>query len=206
MRKAAPSKARQSERTRARLIEAATRLFAEKGARDTSVQAIAEAAGISRGSIFWHFGSKEGLLFAVVDASFGEWQAEVLAPLLGPGRGPASLRQVVEAHLHFVRSHPEIGRLFFVLLFEALGPHPELAESYARLYERFRGFGRTWIRQAAETGLIRSDVDPQAATTAVLGALGGVHFQWHLDPRHVDLDKAHEHLARILERGFAPDR
>ena len=69
-------KREQSQQSRERLIDAATRLFAERGYRDASVQAIGEEAGISRGSIFWHFGSKEGLLWAVVQRAFTRWELE----------------------------------------------------------------------------------------------------------------------------------
>ncbi len=196
-------KAEQSARSRTRLIEAASKLFAEKGYADTSVQVIAEAAGISRGSIAWHFGSKEGLLFGVVDAGFSEWEQAVLLPLLREGRGPDSLRQVVEAHLRFVERSPEIVRLFFVLLFDALGARADLRARYIQVYERFRSHGRDWIRAARDAGALDARIDPSAATTAIIGALAGVTIQWQLDPAHVDLRLVHETLAHVLERGFA---
>jgi TetR/AcrR family acrAB operon transcriptional repressor len=197
-------KAEQSARSRRLLLDAAGRLFAEKGYADTSVQAIAEAAGISRGSIAWHFGSKEGLLFAVVDAAFAEWEQEVLTRLLREGRGPESLRHVVEAHLAFVQRAPALVRLFFVLLFDALGPRTDLRPRYLAIYERFRSYGRTWLATARDAGAIDAGLDPEAATTAIIGALAGITIQWHLDPAHVDVARAHEALARALERGFAP--
>ncbi len=197
-------KAEQSARSRRLLVDAASRLFAAKGYADTSVQAIAEASGVSRGSIGWHFGSKDGLLFAVVDAAFGEWESEVLARLLHEGRGPANLRDVVEAHLAFVRGNPEIVRLFFVLLFDALGPRADLRPRYQAIYERFRGHGGEWLRAAHTTGAIPADVDPDAASTIIIGALAGITCQWYLDPERVDLDRAHQSLAQVLERGFAP--
>ncbi len=196
-------KAEQSARSQRLLIEAASRLFAEKGFADTSVQAIAEASGVSRGSIAWHFGSKEGLLFAVVDASFAEWESEVLLRLLREGRGPASLRQVVEAHLAFVRANPEIVRLFFVLLFDALGPRAHLRARYVAIYERFRSYGREWLRLARDTGAVPADVDPESGATVIIGALAGITCQWQLDRERVDVGRVHEALAQILERGFA---
>jgi TetR/AcrR family acrAB operon transcriptional repressor len=199
-------KAEQSARSQRLLIDAASRLFAEKGYADTSVQAIAEASGVSRGSISWHFGSKEGLLFAVVDAAFAEWESEVLTRLLREGRGPASLGDVVEAHLGFVRADPEIVRLFFVLLFDALGPRADLRPRYAAIYQRFRSYGSNWLRAARETGAIPADVDPDAASTTIIGALAGITCQWYLDHERVDLDRAHAALAQVLERGFAPLR
>lgn len=193
-----------ARRTRERLIEAAVRLFAGKGSLETTFDALAEAAGVSRGSIRFHFGSKEGLLFAVVDRVFAEWESEVLEPLLGDGAGPARLSQVVEAHRDFVRENEAVGRLFFVLLFEALGPRPELRPRFAGLYERFRRHGRTWLRGAQESGGVVAELDPDALTTVILGALGGLHYQWQLDPERAELDRAHATLTQVLERALRP--
>lgn len=193
-----------SQRTRERLLEAAIELFARKGSLETTFDAISEASGVSRGSIRFHFGSKDGLLFAVVDRVFAEWENEVLMPVLGEASGRGSVGQVVEAHREFVRENEAIGRLFFVLMFEALGPRPELRPRFADLYERFRGNGRVWVRAAQENGAIRREVDVGALTTVILAALGGLHYQWHLDPGRVDLDRVHATLTDVLERALAP--
>src|SRR5881397_1673880 len=111
----------QSTRSRERLVQAATRLFAERGYRDTSVQAIGEAAGISRGSIFWHFGSKEGLLWAVVQRAFTRWEAETLVPEVGEARGEEAIARALRAHRRFLTDEGSTLRLLFVLMFEALG-------------------------------------------------------------------------------------
>ena len=54
-----------SEAKRARIVEAATQYFAERGYHDARVGDIAAALGIAKGSIFQHFGSKDGLFFEV---------------------------------------------------------------------------------------------------------------------------------------------
>src|SRR5215210_270701 len=100
---AAPSvKQAQSARSRRALVDAATTLFAERGYRDTSVQAIGERAGVSRGSIFWHFGSKEGLLWAVVKRSFEDWESDVLVPDVGEATGIEAVGRALAAHRRFL--------------------------------------------------------------------------------------------------------
>jgi TetR/AcrR family acrAB operon transcriptional repressor len=66
-----------SEETQRRLIVAATDLAAEGGSAAMSIQAVATRSGISRGSVSWHFGSKDGLLQAVVKESF-RWGMDFL--------------------------------------------------------------------------------------------------------------------------------
>src|ERR1700748_2172998 len=63
----APGKrAAQGRATRGQLIEVATRLFAEHGYEDTSIEAVLSAAGVSRGALYHHFAGKEALFEAVV--------------------------------------------------------------------------------------------------------------------------------------------
>jgi len=198
------SKAEQGAASKKRILEAAVRLFSEKGYEHSGVQEISAASGVSRGSLFWHFGSKEGLLFAVVDHCFSVWENEVLVPLLGGGTGPESIGEAARSHVAFVRASPAVGRLFFVMLFEGLASQPKLLEKYRALHQRFRGYGRAWIERAVAAGRIRADIDPEAAASAIVGALGGAHYQWLMDPERVDIEAVDAALARVFERGFAP--
>ena len=204
MAEAATSRKReQSELSRERLIEAATRLFAERGYRDASVQAIGEAAGISRGSIFWHFGSKEGLLWAVVQRAFTRWEAETLVPEVGDARGEEAIRRALRAHRRFLADEGGTLRLLFVLMFEALGPRPELAGEFARLHRDLRVLATPWLEEAVADGDFRDDVDPESIVTLIIATLGGIVYQYLLDAEGVDLDRCYADLERVLERGLA---
>ena len=204
MAEAATSRKReQSELSRERLIEAATRLFAERGYRDASVQAIGEAAGISRGSIFWHFGSKEGLLWAVVQRAFTRWEAETLVPEVGDARGEEAIGRALRAHRRFLADEGGTLRLLFVLMFEALGPRPELAGEFARLHRDLRVLATPWLEEAVADGDFRDDVDPESIVTLIIATLGGIVYQYLLDAEGVHLDRCYADLERVLERGLA---
>jgi TetR/AcrR family transcriptional regulator, acrAB operon repressor len=196
-------KAEQSQRTRRRLVESATALFARKGYRDASIQEIADESGISRGSIFWHFGSKEGLLWAVLEELFARWEKELLVPKVGDATGIEAVRRSLDAYRAFLEGEPEAIRLFHVLMFEALGPRPDLAGEYARLLRHFKTFGAAWIALGVEAGEVRPDVDPHAISVAIVGALSGIGAQYLLDPEGVDLERVFEALARTLEHGLS---
>ena len=195
----ATKKDEQSSRSRERLIEAATRLFTERGYRDASVQAIAEEAGISRGSIFWHFGSKEGLLSAVAEEAFRRWETETLVGDVGDARGREAMRRALASHRRFLMADSDVLRLFFVLMFESLGPRPELAERFAALHRGLRERGREWLRD----GDLRDDVDPETVAALITGVLGGIAYQYLLDPSGLNLDRTYADLQRTLERGLA---
>ncbi|MFE7323980.1 TetR/AcrR family transcriptional regulator [Streptomyces sp. NPDC057565] len=77
-------------RNRARLLEAAGRLVAEHGAAGVTMEAVAEAASVGKGTVFRRFGDRTGLLMALLDHSAKKLQADFLAgpPPLGPGAPP----------------------------------------------------------------------------------------------------------------------
>ena len=60
-----------SEDTRERLLNAAEQRFAEHGISGTTLRALTKVAKVNLAAVHYHFGSKEGLLFAVVDRVFG---------------------------------------------------------------------------------------------------------------------------------------
>ena len=74
-------------RNRVALLRAAEELVAHCGAHAVTVDAVAAAAGVGKGTVFRRFQSKEGLMAALLDHSETEWQAQVLSgpPPLGPG-------------------------------------------------------------------------------------------------------------------------
>jgi AcrR family transcriptional regulator len=81
---------RDAARNRELLLDAARALVARCGARTVTMEAVATAAGVGKGTVFRRFGSREGLMAAVLDHSEAEWQAQVMAgpPPLGPGGDP----------------------------------------------------------------------------------------------------------------------
>ncbi|MFJ3670196.1 TetR/AcrR family transcriptional regulator [Streptomyces sp. NPDC090106] len=74
-------------RNRARLLEAATRLIAEHGVDGVTMEAVAAAAEVGKGTVFRRFGDRTGLLMALLDHSSRTLQADFLGgpPPLGPG-------------------------------------------------------------------------------------------------------------------------
>jgi AcrR family transcriptional regulator len=69
--------------TRGQLIEVATRLFAQNGYEDTSIEAVLGAAGVSRGALYHHFAGKDALFAAVLDSVENRINAELAAAIGG---------------------------------------------------------------------------------------------------------------------------
>jgi AcrR family transcriptional regulator len=105
----------QAASTRAALIEAARRLFAEKGYHATGTPELAAAAGVSRGALYHHFGDKEALFEAVfgeVESDLREAAAESVRELAAdPWR---QLDQGVQSFLQIVAGNVEMQRILLL--------------------------------------------------------------------------------------------
>lgn len=100
-----------ARRNRLRVLEAADRLFTEHGVKNVSLDAIAAAAGVGKGTVFRRFGDRAGLAVALLDEREHELQARILTgpPPLGPG-APAVDRVVafLDAYLELLDRHVEL--------------------------------------------------------------------------------------------------
>ena len=87
---APPPERRDAARNRLALLEAAQRLVDQYGAAAVTMDAVAAAAGVGKGTVFRRFESREGLMAALLNHSEAEWQGAVMSgpPPLGPGAEP----------------------------------------------------------------------------------------------------------------------
>ncbi|WP_329342302.1 TetR/AcrR family transcriptional regulator [Streptomyces sp. NBC_00663] len=121
-------------RNRARLLEAAARLIAEHGAAGVTMEAVAAAAQVGKGTVFRRFGDRTGLLMALLDHSARQFQADFMSgpPPLGPGAPPlerlrafgvAMLYRSVEQLDLQLAAEPEPTRRFSHPSYRALAMH-----------------------------------------------------------------------------------
>ena len=87
-----------TEHTRRALIEAATRLFAERGYAETSIDEVAAGARVTRGALYHHFSGKQEIFGAVCDAVDARVLDRVRAAAAGPGTGEQRLGRLLDAY------------------------------------------------------------------------------------------------------------
>lgn len=197
-------KAQQSARTKRALIDAAIALFSERGYRATSLKAIGQRAGISHGVIPFHFGSKEGLLLEVVEACFQAFQTHVMGAASDRERdfGVGDLEAMMSAQRRFADEQPEVGRLFQVLMFEAIGPSPELRPHFRQFQGRLHALGCAWVREGQARGVLRDDLDVEAAVAMLESFLTGLRTRALLiGEEDVSRQRIHEQMLSLLRRG-----
>jgi AcrR family transcriptional regulator len=194
----------QADDARGRLIAAAGVLFAERGYADSSVAAIGEAANASRGLVNHHFGSKENLLWAVIEEHIREWEHDVVAPAIVGKRGLDALRAMIFAHLQLAHERPESLLLLYRLMGEALDPRKGLAEQFNEMHHRWRALGKHWWDEGVEDGQIDPAVDQDANASMIIGGVRGITLDWLMAPGSFDLDESYRQFWEMLVRFLAP--
>lgn len=187
----APAERSDAARNRDRIVCAAVRLFAEQDPNTVSMDAIAAAAGVGKGTLFRRFGDRAGLVRALLDETETAFQEAVIRgePPLGPGAAP------VERLVAF-------GRARFELL-EKHGPMIAAAEASERGDARFDlpvyVFYRSHIAMLVRGADPRCDAD--YLTEALLSPLAATQFVYQRRARRMSLERVaqgYEFLVRRL--------
>lgn len=200
---AAPKRRTQVERVAEsdrRMLAAALRLIGERGYRGTSLAAVGEAAGYSRGLVHERFGSKSGLLWALVKQMLRAWNEESRAHDGTRERTAIeALCDLLDHHRRAIEEDRGI-RALYALMFEALGPTPDLQPEFRALHQRFRADIEQILRAGIRAKTIRSDIDPKAQAALLLATQRGIAFQWLLEPHAFSLERAYAELKQSLYR------
>lgn len=147
-----------------RILTEATRLFGEQGYDATSIQAVAELAGVRKQSLLYHYPSKEQLRLAVIEAWLTHWRDE-LPKLLARSSGFDRFSASVASLLGFFREDPNRARLALREMLDRPGELQGLMRSHLSPWIKLL---TDYIRLGQETGLIRSEVDPEGYVVQVL--------------------------------------
>src|SRR5208283_5773 len=109
---------RDSVESRATILKAAERIYAECGLAGARTEAIAAAAGVNKALLYYYFKSKEGLYQAVVGSQLQEFQQQAREVL--SARGPAApiLLRYVSYHFDFIGTHPNYPLIFQRMMME----------------------------------------------------------------------------------------
>jgi len=197
-----PKRAPRTDRgnqTRRRLLEAAEKVFAERGYHDASIVKLTEEAGVAQGTFYIYFSGKQEIFDElVVDLNHRVRQAMAEASSRGTSRSDAE-RRGFEAFFRFTGEHPALYRI--IRQAEFVSPHT-LRLHYERIVEGYVS-GLTRAREAGEV----ADLDPDVVAWALMGAgelIGMRYVLWDEErqiPPHV-----FEETMRFVRRGLgAPE-
>jgi AcrR family transcriptional regulator len=159
-----------TDRRRREVIDAISALIAEHGIEGTSMRQLAEAAGLSTGTINHYFRNKRGLVIAAMDAVYAlpaDWDRYRDLP------APDQLRRMVES---FVLEPPRRRQWwkFWLEYMAHAGRDPELRARHEDRYARQRRFYGRIVRAGVAAGHLRAGLDPEDVADTFLGLANGL--------------------------------
>jgi len=155
-------------RTRAEIVAAAERHFAERGFEATRLDDIADDVGIRRAAIFYHFGDKQELYTEMLRAVFGAWTGA----LPTEGTPAERLEAALTGWIDFVAERPTVARL---ILREAANTQPGVVSSFAREASAPTTWFRAVIDEGVESGELKPVIEPHRFIS-LMGAITVFHF------------------------------
>jgi TetR/AcrR family acrAB operon transcriptional repressor len=174
-----------AEETRHQLLEAAQRVFAEKGVSRTSLQDIAQAAGVTRGAIYWHFKNKAELFNAMMDSAI--LPMEQTMQQLGHGAALDPLAELEHAMLqtmHSIESDARTRAIFEVatLKVEYVDELLAVKERHVQCYLDGTQQMQRSIEDAAARRTVTLAVPPAVAAQGLHALMVGLIHTWVLAP------------------------
>ena len=197
----APARRTQATRRRdsdRRMLRAAARLFAERGVSGTSLADVGVAAGYSRALPVERFGSKLGLITALLDSMDAWFQAHI-ARVLKDAKGMKAVRLRMEAHLASVDRDTISTAALYSVYTESLFVMSELQSHVAAVTGRWREGLAANLREARRAGEIGRRVDCEGEARFLLSAMRGLVIQYLLDRSSADFARSKAILLSRLE-------
>lgn len=196
-RAAAPARRRQEERTALsdRLLkDAAIALLIEGGIAGTTLAAIGERSGYSRGLVTHRFGSKAGLLTYVHDTIAAQWTAHV-KDAVGETAGMAALQRVIDAVYGFLEQEPDAMRAMYLLRYASIDPSSEYRANVSKVHRAQTRDVQRWIEAGQSSGNIDAHVQASLAAELFCASLDGLLYRWLVSPE-IQVEHLHQQFAR----------
>jgi AcrR family transcriptional regulator len=192
---------RQKDRTalsERRLMEAAISLLIEHGVERTTLAAIGERSGYSRGMVTHRFGSKSGLFAYVHDAVAHDWIERVQASV-GDAVGIDALNRVVDVLQALLEESPDALRAMYLLRYASIDPGALYRANVAKVHAAQRRDAHKWITEGQSTGSIHSRLDASLAAELFCAAVDGLLYRWLVTPE-IPIKRLHRMLKQYVRK------
>jgi AcrR family transcriptional regulator len=175
---------------RQRILQAATSEFAGKGFAGTTIDAIADAAGFTKGAVYSNFGSKDDLFFALLDLQI-ERRVEAVSALADKAGARPSAKDVGDLLMAGLLENRDWQMLFAEYWLRAMRD-PEVRVRFAEHRRSMRASIEDAVRR-----LDTSSIDPATATVLILALNNGLSIEEFSDPGSVPHDLFGTVLAAV---------
>lgn len=195
-----PTLAPKGERTRQSILDRAVDLASLEGLQGLTIGRLAEELGMSKSGLFAHFGSKEDLQIATIEAASQRYITEIFTEALRQPRGYPRLKAICEAWLSYIRRSVFPGGCFFAAASFEFDSRPGPVRDRVRLMmdDWMHALERS-IQMAKDEGHLKDDVDPPQLAFELNSMFFGANFAFYLRDDHQAISRAERAVHTRLE-------
>jgi TetR/AcrR family acrAB operon transcriptional repressor len=196
----------EAQETRSRIIDAAERVFHDKGVANASLEEIAVAAELTRGAIYWHFKDKAELFDAMMQRVVLPVEEMLESTDCCGGTDPLALlrRAAVDVLLRTARDS-RTQRIFDIAYHkcEYVGDAVGVRERHVASQKECTRSIEAAFRAVIAAGQLPAAIDPREAAIGTLSFVSGLIANWVLAPKSFSLERHAESLVDTFFRGLA---
>lgn len=178
---------------KARIIEAAVDIFAQKGFHETTMKEIARAAGVGKGTLYIHFKNKDDLFSKVLDSGIEELAWFVKNRIQDLESPPEKLKKAIKAQLQYFKENEQ----FCVFAFREVWAYREdLKDQIEKLHNKHTVIIKDIISEGNKKGHFKMSNGNSAA--AIVGMVWGAALNSFLFKEEFKVDKIYEDIVTII--------
>lgn len=197
---ATPPLAPKGERTRQSILDRAVDLASLEGLQGLTIGRLAEELGMSKSGLFAHFGSKEELQIATIEAAAQRYITEIFSSAILEPRGYPRLIAICTSWLSYMRRGVFPGGCFFAAASFEFDSRPGPVRDRVRgLMDDWMGALERAIRMAKDEGHLLDDVDPAQLAFELNSLFFGANFAFYLRDDKQSIERAERAVRTRLE-------
>ena len=186
--------------TKERIFISAAHLFSQKGYNGVSMRELAEHSGISKPTIYYYFGNKEGIYKALIQTGLAHGEHYLNDILKQKIAVKDKLVELTKFHFEQCIKYPEFAK-FLLTMFTATEKHRFL-KSFIKLAEKRKQLIIDLVKEGISCGEFGASADPELAAEIFTGSI--IHFLWkQVNMKQTILsDQLAERLVELLFKGL----
>ena len=179
------------------------RIFLEKGYHGTSIDDITQAAGVTKGALYWHFKSKENLLRKIIE----EFEKKFLDGLIqAVGEVQGSIIDKIDKFFRYNAAFPYYNRelcvSFTTLSGELIGAHHPIEPEIRRIYKKYQNFLSNLIIRGKKEKIFKREIDADLAALIIIAFHDGILLQWSMNREKIDGKAYVKTFKKIMLNGL----
>jgi TetR/AcrR family fatty acid metabolism transcriptional regulator len=183
-----------------KILQAAIKVFSEKGFYNSRVSEIAKEANVADGTIYLYFKNKDDILISLFEEEFGKVVRDMRAALAQEKDALQKIKRFAITHLSIVSKHPHLAEVMGV---EVRQSTKFMKEYVNQPFIEYLNLIRSVVTEGQEKGLLRKDLTPGVMKRALFGALDEMARYWVLSTKKKhSIDEAALQISDIFIRGM----